>query len=47
MSAAERPASFSAFCDAAAGAVSMITGSAPAVAMARTFARGFSPCAFA
>ncbi len=37
------PASLSAFCDAGAGAVSMITGSAPMVAIARIFARGFSP----
>ena len=33
----------SAFFDAGAGAVSMMTGSAPAVAIARIFARGFRP----
>ena len=33
----------SAFSEAGAGAVSMITGSAPAVAIARIFARGLRP----
>ncbi len=37
------PARASALRDAGAGAVSMITGSAPAVVVARIFARGLRP----
>ena len=45
MSPAVMPAWASAFLEAGVGAVSMMIGSAPAVAIARMRARGFSPCA--
>jgi hypothetical protein len=45
MSFALMPASVSALCEAGAGALSMITGSAPQVAVARILPRGFRPCA--
>ena len=41
------PAFLTAIWAAGAGAVSMITGSAPAVAVITTRPRGFRPCAFA
>ena len=47
MSETAIPAFFSALAEAGAGAVSMITGSAPAVAVARTRARTLRPCALA
>ena len=43
MSAASMPAGSRAFCEAGVGAVSMITGSVPAVAMARMRAAGLEP----
>ena len=47
MSSSRRPERFSAFCVAGMGAVSMITGSAPASTAVCTLASGLSPNDFA